>query len=157
MLGDPASLRAEGRSSRTGPSGDHLMRTGFVAACVALILTSTTARAASVAVELNTAETTDNKCRITFVIENKDKESLESLKLDLAVFTPQRIVTRRLATELGPVRGGKTVVKTFALDGGCGEIGSILVNDVTCAPGAPNACLDGLELTSRMQGVRLYK
>jgi hypothetical protein len=123
----------------------------------AAFLAGTPAHAASVAVELNTVETVDNRCRITFVIENKAQEPLESLKLDLAVFTPERVVARRLATELGPVRGSKTIVKTFALDGACGEIGSILVNDVTCAPGTPDACLDGLTLSSRIKDVRLYK
>ena len=129
----------------------------FAIVFVAAVLASTSAFAASVNVELNTVETADNRCRITFVIENKAKDGLESLKLDLAVFNPQRVVQRRLATELGPVRGEKTIVKTFALDGACGEIGSILVNDVTCAPGAPDACIDGLTLSSRMKDVRLYK
>lgn len=133
------------------------MRTRFAAAFVPAVLLCTTVQAASVNVELNTVETADNRCRITFVIENKAKEALESLKLDLAVFNPQRVVQRRLATELGPVRGAKTIVKTFALDGACGEIGSILVNDVSCAPGAAEACLDGLELSSRIKDVRLYK
>ncbi|MPZ58081.1 MAG: hypothetical protein GEU91_16615 [Rhizobiales bacterium] len=124
---------------------------------IVAVLTGTAALAVPVQVELNTVETDDNRCRVTFVVENKGKDAVESLKLDLAVFNPQRIVQRRLAVELGPVRGGKTIVKTFALDGGCGEIGSILVNDVTCAPGTPDACLDGLTLSSRMQDVRLYK
>jgi len=133
------------------------MRIRSAVAFVAAVLACTSALAGPVSVELNTVETADNRCRLTFVIENKAKETLESLKLDLAVFTPQRIVQRRLATELGPVRGEKTIVKTFALDGACGEIGSILVNDVTCAPGAANACIDGLTLTSRIKDVRLYK
>ena len=133
------------------------MRIRFAAACAAAFLASPAALAASVQVELNTVETAENRCRITFVIENKAKDGLESLKLDLAVFNPQRVVQRRLATELGPVRGGKTIVKTFALDGVCGEIGSILVNDVTCAPGTPDACIDGLSLSSKVRDVRLYK
>jgi hypothetical protein len=123
----------------------------------AAMLAGAPAMAAEVRVELNTFETSDNRCRITFVIENKGKEALESFKLDLAVFTPQGIVQRRLATELGPVRAAKTIVKTFALDGACGEVGSILVNDVTCTPGTPDACLDGLSLSSRIKDVRLYK
>ena len=133
------------------------MRIRFAVACAAAVLTATVARAAPVNVELNTVESADNRCRITFVIENKGKEALESLKLDLAVFNPQRIVQRRLATELGPVRGSKTIVKTFAVDGVCGEIGSILVNDVTCSPGKPEDCIDGLTLSSRLKDVKLYK
>jgi hypothetical protein len=108
-------------------------------------------------VELNTLESVNNQCRLTFVIDNRAKEAIESLKLDLAVFNQQRIVQRRLVAELGPVRGSKTIVKTFALDGNCGEVGQILVNDVTCTPGTPDACLDGLELISRIKDVRLYK
>ena len=132
------------------------MRLRFVTVCASVLLASTAAMAASVSVELNTVESADNRCRLTFVIENKNKETLDSLKLDLAVFTPQRIVQRRVATELGPVRGGKTIVKTFALEGACGEIGSILVNDVTCAP-KTEACIDAVELSSRIKNVRLYK
>jgi hypothetical protein len=133
------------------------MRIRFAAALVTILLAGTATLAAPVHVELNTVETADNRCRVTFVIENKGSEGVESLKLDLAVFNPQRIVQRRLITELGPLRAAKTIVKTFALEGACGDIGSILVNDVTCAPGTPDSCLTGLELSSRLQDVRLYK
>jgi hypothetical protein len=65
---------------------------------------------------------------------------------------------RRLLTEMGPVRSAKTIVRTFAVEAECRQIGSILVNDVTaCAPGEPGACLDGLGLSSRLQALRLYK
>ena len=51
-----------------------------------------------------------------------------------------------------------TMVRTFAVDADCRQIGSILVNDVTaCTPGEPVACLDGLALSSRLQALRLYK
>ena len=134
-----------------------MLRIRLSAALAATLLAGTAALAAPVHVELNTVETADNRCRVTFVIENKGPDGVESLKLDLAVFNPQRIVQRRLITELGPLRGSKTIVKTFALEGACGEIGSILVNDVTCAPGTPDSCLTGLELSSRLKDVRLYK
>jgi len=133
-----------------------MMRLRFAIALVSAFLASQSAMAASVNVELNTIKAADNRCRITFVIENKGREALDSLKLDLALFTPQRIVQRRLATELGPVRAGKTIVKTFALEGECGEIGSVLVNDATCTPNT-GACLESLDLLSRIKGVKLYK
>ena len=63
-----------------------------------------------------------------------------------------------MVTEMGPVRGAKTIVKTYSVDGDCAEIRSILVNDVTaCAPGNREDCLDGLALSSRMEGVRFFK
>ena len=109
-------------------------------------------------VELNAAESAENRCRLTFLIENKAKNPVESLKLDLALFNAEGVVQTRMVTEMAPVRPMKTIVRTFSIDGECKQIGSILVNDVTaCVPGNPNACLDGLELASRMKGVRFYK
>jgi hypothetical protein len=111
-----------------------------------------------VAVELNSIESADNRCRLNFVIENKSDVAIESLKLDLVAFGTDGGILRRLVTEMGPVRGAKTMVRAFAIDGDCRQIGSILVNDVTaCAPGEPGACLDGLGLSSRLKALRLYK
>jgi hypothetical protein len=108
--------------------------------------------------ELNTAESADSRCRLTFVIENKTERAIESIKLDLVMFNPEGIVQRRMIIEMGPVRAKKTNVKTFPAEGDCTQIGAILVNDVTaCVPGEVAACLDGISLTSRMKAVRLYK
>jgi hypothetical protein len=109
-------------------------------------------------VELNKAETADNRCRLTFVVENKTDAGLESLKLDLVVFNRENRVQLRTAAELGPVRAAKTMVKTFAVNGKCADIRSVLVNDVAaCAPGDTDACLDGLALSSLVEGLRLFK
>jgi hypothetical protein len=109
-------------------------------------------------IELNAAENADNRCRLTFLVENKQVTGIESIKLDLAVFNREGIIHRRMATELGPVRAAKTNVRTFLHDGNCDQIGSILVNDITaCVPGDPGACLDALALSSRVKTVRFYK
>lgn len=109
-------------------------------------------------VELNAAETENGKCKLTFVIENKTDKALESLKLDLVTFDPDGIAYKRLTTEMGPVRPMKTIVRIFLVEGDCGKIGSVLLNDVTgCAPADTATCLDGLALSSRVKGVRLYK
>ena len=111
-----------------------------------------------IAIELNSAETAQNQCRLTFVVENKGAVPIETLKLDLVVFNRENRVHRRMVTEMGPVRGEKTIVKTYSVDGACAEIRSILVNDIpACAPAKPDACIDGLALSSRMEGVRLFK
>ncbi len=132
----------------------------IVAASVAFgILASAAAHAAeqNVRVELNTMEGTETQCRLTFVVENKSG-SLDSLKLDLVVFNTESIVYRRLLTEMGPVRAGRTIVKTYAIETKCAQVGAVLVNDVAaCTPGDANACLDGLSLSSRVKNVRLYK
>jgi hypothetical protein len=128
----------------------------FVLAVLAPL--TTFAAEATIHLELNSAEGADHRCRLTFVIANKGPQPIESLKLDLAVFNPDGVVHRRMVAELGPVRAAKTMVRTFALDGECGQVGAVLVNDVAgCIPGTPDACLEALTLSSRLKGVRLYK
>ena len=131
---------------------------GVLTTLCVLLAASAAAAADLIGLELNTAETADNRCRLTYVIENKTERAIDSIKLDLVMFNPEGIVQRRMVIEMGPVRAAKTTVKTFAADGDCGQIGAILVNDVTaCAPPDAGACLDGLALSSRVKGVRLYK
>jgi hypothetical protein len=132
--------------------------------CVLSLFTAVIAYAAPVAasepirLELNALENAESRCRVSFVIENKAQAALDNLRLELAVFNRDGIVQRRVSADMGPVRAAKTVVKSFTIDGGCEEIGAILVNDVTaCAPGDANACLDRLALSSRAKEVRFYK
>jgi hypothetical protein len=118
------------------------------------------ARAAedSVRLELNAAESAENRCRLTFLIENKSKTAIDTLKLDFAMFNTEGAVYRRVIYDMAPVRANKTIVKTYALDGDCAQLGALLVNEVTaCTPGEPAACLDELTLSSRVKSVRLYK
>lgn len=112
----------------------------------------------AIRVELNTAESVQGRCRMSFVIENKGEAAIDSMKLDFAVFGTNGVVQRRLVAELGPLRRAKTVVKAFEIEGDCASIGSLLVNDVTvCAPGDAGACLDRLVLASRLSNVRFFK
>jgi len=130
---------------------------GALVAC--LVLAPVPTRAEDMArLELNTVENANNRCSLTFVIENKTDRGIDSLKLDLALFNLESVIQRRMVTEMGPVRAKRTNVRTFATDGDCGQIGAILVNDVTaCAPLEPTACLDGLALSSRVKTIKLYK
>ena len=109
-------------------------------------------------VELNAAEPVQNRCRLSFVLENQDASAIASLKLDLVVFGKDGVIDRRLVAEMGPLRAAKTTVKTFELDDDCAHIGSILVNDVAaCAPPDAGACLDRLVSSSRLPKIRLFK
>ena len=108
--------------------------------------------------ELNALESAEGRCRVSFVVENKGEAAVETLRLDLALFNRDGIVQRRVATDMGPLRAAKTIVKTFTIDGTCDDIGAMLVNDVAaCTPGDPNVCLDRLALSSRIEQVRFYK
>lgn len=138
------------------------MRLGLmlIVQVLALPLTGSCAFAADepLHVELNAIENTDGRCRLTFVIENKGKAAVESMKLDLALFNTEGAVYRRMLVDMAPVRPAKTIVKTFSTEGDCGQLGSMLVNEVTaCQPGEPAACQDQLSLSSRVKNVRFFK
>jgi len=126
-----------------------------------LVLLATSARAAPndpIRVELNLAESVQSKCRLSFLIENKSEAPIERLTPDLAIFNREGIIQRRLVAEMGPVYRSKTIIKTFEIDGECGQIGSILVNDITaCTPGDPGLCLDRLVLSSRVPNISLFR
>jgi hypothetical protein len=109
-------------------------------------------------VELNLAESVQSKCRLSFLIENKSDTPIERLTPDLAIFNREGIIQRRMVAEMGPVYRSKTIIKTFEIEGECGQIGSILVNDITaCAPGDPGLCLDRLVLSSRVPNISLFR
>lgn len=130
----------------------------FLLAIPVLLPALAAAAEQNIMIELNSAENADGRCRLTFLIENKKDTAIDSIKFDLAVFNRDGIIHRRLASEFGPVRAMKTNVRTFPVDGDCAQIGSVLVNDITaCVPGNAGACLDALELSSRVKTVRFYK
>jgi hypothetical protein len=138
------------------------MRSGLVVVALAMLVAAAAGQAAPLEplrIELNALETAaEGRCRASFVIENKAQTALDSLRLDIAFFNRNGIVKRILSTEMGPLRAAKTVVKAFAVEDPCDDIGSILVNDVTaCAPGEAAQCLDRLTLSSRIEKVRFYK
>ena len=128
---------------------------------IMLVLIASAASAAPndpIRVELNLAESVQSKCRLSFLIENKSETPIERLTPDLAIFNREGIIQRRLVAEMGPVYRSKTIIKTFEIDGECGQIGSILVNDITaCAPGDPGLCLDRLVLSSRVLSISLFR
>ena len=136
------------------------MRGVVIVFAVLALLASQGASAAQekVRIELNTAETADNRCRMNFVVENKADAALDSMKLDIVAFGIDGGIMRRLIAEMGPVRPQKTIVKSYLVEAECKAIGALLVNDVThCAPAPAAACLDGLTLSSRLKEIRLYK
>jgi hypothetical protein len=128
---------------------------------IMLLVIASSARSAPndpIRVELNLAESVQNKCRLSFLIENKSETPIERLTPDLAIFNREGIIQRRLVAEMGPVYRSKTIIKTFEIEGECGQIGSILINDVTaCTPGDPALCLDRLVLSSRVPSISLFR
>lgn len=120
---------------------------------VTALSVATLAADSSVSVELNKLEQMDGACRAYFVLENRSGIGFDTLKLDLVMFDSDRIVTRRLAAEVGPLPPGKTSLKVFDMqDLLCAELGRLLLNDVTaCADdsGRRDDCLALLSTNTR--------
>ncbi len=116
------------------------------------------ADAPRIGVELNRLEARNEGCRVWMLVRNPGP-AVDPLRLDLVVFGKDGVVARRLALDLGPLPGEKTMARIFDLAGTpCDGVGHILLNDVlACAPDAAPACLARLAVTSRAQGVALEK
>lgn len=113
--------------------------------------------------ELNRLDGFDGGCRVTLVEKNGTSTAFASLKLDLVVFGGDGIVEKRVGVEAGPLKAGRTSVRTFDLKGlACDNVGRLLINDVLAceaeglaadaadASAASDACLDALEPRSRV-------
>jgi hypothetical protein len=111
------------------------------------------ASSGKISVELNKLEPNGKGCRAYVVVDNPTEAAYPVLKLDLVLFRPDGVIDRRIALDLGPLRADKKDVKTFDLDASpCGDIGSILVNDVLDCQADKQVspdCLDRMTLSSR--------
>lgn len=103
--------------------------------------------------ELNKLEDTDDACRAYLVLDNGMAEAVDSLRLQLVLFDPDGVITRRLAVQAGPVGAGKTSVRIFDVSGQqCGEISRVLLNDIAECEGPDGEiadCAERLDLSSR--------
>lgn len=105
-----------------------------------------------ISIELNRLETVGEACRAYLMVENRT-EALESLRLDLFALDQDGVVAKRLAVQLGPVPGDKTVIKLFDFSGvTCKGVGSVLLNDVLACEdeaGPREDCLASLAVATK--------
>ena len=114
-------------------------------------------------IELNRLEPRENgACRVWFVLNNREAEARDPVRLDLVLFGRDGVVARRLAVDVGPLPARRTQARIFdgpglARDG----VGLLLLNDLlacgTAEPAARNACMDRLALASRVDTVPFEK
>ncbi len=112
-------------------------------------------------IELNKLEPQDKGCRAYFVIDNPGDKAFQALKLDVVIFQPDGVISRRVALNLAPVKAAKQTVKQFDFEGlSCDKAGRVLVNEIVeckLETGAAGDCLTGLALKSLVPGVALGK
>lgn len=107
---------------------------------------------AGIGVQLNKLETDGDDCRAHLVLENGMDQSLESFQLDLVVFDDDGIIQLRTAVEMAPLQAGDTSVRAFRMaDTACGDVGRVLLNEVTACEGPDGAiehCGERVEVES---------
>ncbi|WP_420412714.1 hypothetical protein [Roseibium sp.] len=109
--------------------------------------------AEAITVQLNTAETAGDACRLTFVIKNDLAAGLDALGFDLVTFDPSEGVSGYAAVNFGTIPPGKTVVRQYDVgNGACAGISRVLLNEVRVCEAEKAAvadCLSKLSISSR--------
>ncbi|MEO0637584.1 MAG: hypothetical protein AAFY73_13155 [Pseudomonadota bacterium] len=115
--------------------------------------------AARLSLELNSAETVQNSCRLTFVAENTLPSDLSSVVFETVLFTQEGAVERLTLFDLQDLPLGRPRVRQFEVQGiTCDGLGRILINGVNTCTGVdldPGACLDALSLSSRLENLEV--
>jgi hypothetical protein len=133
-------------------------RAALLFATLTFLAVSSAAHAESgaLSIELNKLEAEDHSCRaylvVTNVVTNKSSTTYQALKLDLVLFQLDGVIGRRFAVDLGPLKSNKRTVKLFDIDTvPCGQVGSVLINDVlecTTDAGPIPECLAAITASS---------
>lgn len=128
----------------------------FLIAAASLIGISTHAYASdAISVQLNTAETVGDACRLTFVIKNGMTDGLDALGFDLVTFDPSEGVSGYAAVNFGTIPPDKTVVRQYDVGkGACTNISRVLLNEIRVCEANKTAvadCLSKLKISSRSE------
>ena len=112
--------------------------------------------------EVNRLEPREGLCRVWMVANNAGSDTLDPVRLDLVLFGRDGVAARRLAVDIGPLPGGRTVVRLFDVASQpCDAIGQVLMNDVLACGGtdmpARTACADRIATASRIPSVSFEK
>lgn len=102
---------------------------------------------AALAIELNKLEDSEAGCRSIFVFDNRTGHELSRFRIDLILFDSEGVYSKQLLLDMAPLREDKKTVTSFVLDEqACGELGSVLVNDVPWCENGSGAALDCVKI-----------
>ena len=98
-------------------------------------------------IELNKLDDTDQGCRSVFVFDNRTGHELDRFRLDLILFDAKGVYSKQLLLDMAPLYADKKTVASFLLDDhACGDIGSILINDVPWCEDGSGASLECVKM-----------
>lgn len=125
----------------------------LLGATIALVAGAAQGEGSSLEIELNKVETTDQGCRTLFVFDNRTGHELSRFRVDLILFDADGVYARQVMLDMAPLYPDKKTVASFLLgEEACGDIGSILVNDIPeCqdSGGSAMGCIDWLKVGSK--------
>jgi hypothetical protein len=111
-------------------------------------------------IELNKLEDSDQGCRSVFVFDNRTGHDLNRFRIDLILFDTAGVYSKQLMLDMAPLQDDKKTVTSFLLhDQACGELGSVLVNDVPWCENGAGTTLDCVRMlkVSSLASVPLHK
>jgi hypothetical protein len=111
-------------------------------------------------IQLNKLEDSDQGCRSIFVFDNRTGHDLNRFRIDLILFDSKGVYSKQLVLDMAPMHQDKKTVTSFLLhDQACGEVGSVLVNDVPWCENGSGASIDcvGMLEVSSLASVPLHK
>ncbi len=151
----PSSGRAALRTDRAGRAWRPWAAVGSALVSSLLLLTSAGSAVADprISIELNRLQETDSGCRTILVFTNRMSTPVDLMSVETVLFDKDERVDRFLLLRTRDLPAGKIRVQQFDVQGmQCGNIGRVLLNDVTECQGeglSPAYCLANLELSSR--------
>ena len=105
------------------------------------------------AIELNAAQAVEKGCRVSFLIRNGMETEIGAAVFEVAVIGKDGLVSGLIRLDFGCLPVNKSRVRQFDLAGkGCGDVGRLLLNDVTECSGeglTADVCLDALSVSAR--------
>lgn len=167
QLACPVTDRLERKTFAMNPDQSAIRRCSAFLSIAALACSLSAAPAvaddakeALLGIELNKLEDSDQGCRSVFVVDNRTGHDLNRFRIDLILFDTKGVYSKQLLLDMAPLHEDKKTVTSFLLhDQACGELGSVLVNDVPwCENGAGTTvdCVQMLEVSS-LAKVPLHK
>jgi hypothetical protein len=102
--------------------------------------------------ELNNAQTADNSCRVTFVIQNNTTTAIQSSSYTMSLFDTSGQIIKPVNLKFPPFPVNKIKVIQFPLDLTCDKIQGIVPDETECvaADGTPSTvCDDSVLLRSK--------
>lgn len=107
--------------------------------------------AASISVELSSAESLETGCRLSFFAQNSTETDLTHVVFEAVLFDADGRVAQMTLLDFKDLPTNRPRVRQFQFGGkSCGDISRILINGAaTCEGGDASVCATGLSVSSR--------